>query len=59
MLVKKFLIWYNTVANQIGVSPSGKATDSDSVTSLVQIHLPLPRKTPKGVFFRGRVMDLN
>ncbi len=38
----------------IGVSPSGKATDSDSVIPKVRIFLPLPNnKRPRGVFCLG------
>ena len=37
----------------IGVSPSGKASDSDSDISGVRIPVPQPkRRTPKGVLFR-------
>ena len=40
----KFFDKITQVERKIGVSPSGKATDSDSVTSLVQIQLPQPKK---------------
>ena len=56
-----YLLQYNS--KYIGVSPSGKATDSDSVISLVRIHLPLPREIKATLalllFFVKIAMDSN
>ena len=38
-------LWYNNRVENIGASPSGKATDSDSVITGVRIPVPQPKNT--------------